>query len=114
MTRTIKIMGDDGEIRASEADNEIEITRFAGNWKTEPETEIIRPDEGVGFHSGGDSGIVEDFLGMLEGKTTASATDIHESVESHMMACAAEEARLTGTVVSIADFRRKHERTPRA
>ena len=114
MTRTIKIMGEDGEIRASEADNEIEITRFAGNWKTEPETEIIRPDEGVGFHSGGDSGIVEDFLGMLEGKTTASATDIHESVESHMMACAAEEARLTGTVVSIADFRRKHERTPRA
>ena len=114
MTRTIKIMGEDGEIRASEAENEIEITRFAGNWKTEPETEIIRPAEGVGGHSGGDSGIVDDFLGMLEGRETANATDIHESVESHMMACAAEEARLTGTVVRIADFRRKHERTPRA
>lgn len=114
MTRTIKIMGEDGEIRASEAENIIEITRFVGNWKTEAETEIVRPDEGVGFHSGGDSGIVEDFLSMLEGKATANATDIHESVESHMMACAAEEARLTGTVVSIADFRRKHERTPRA
>ena len=114
MTRTIKIMGEDGEIRASEAENEIEITRFAGNWKTEPETEIIRPAEGVGGHSGGDSGIVDDFLGMLEGRKTANATDIHESVESHMMACAAEEARLTGTVIRIADFRRKHERTPRA
>lgn len=114
MTRTIKIMGEDGEIRASEAANEIEITRFAGNWMTEPETEIIRPDEGVGFHSGGDSGIVDDFLSMLEGKAAANTTDIHESVESHMMACAAEEARLTGTVVSIADFRRKHERMPRA
>ena len=114
MMRTIKIMGEDGEIRASEAENVIEITRFAGNWMTEPETEIIRPDEGVGGHSGGDSGIVEDFLSMLEGKATANATDIHESVESHMMACAAEEARLTGTVVSIAEFRRKYERTPRA
>ncbi len=114
MTRTIKIMGEDGEIRASEAANEIEITRFAGNWMTEPETEIIRPDEGVGFHSGGDSGIVDDFLSMLEGKAAANTTDIHESVESHMMACAAEEARLTGTVVNIADFRRKHERMPLA
>ena len=114
MTRTIKIMGEDGEIRASEAENVIEITRFAGNWKTEAETEVIQPDEGVGFHSGGDSGIVEDFLSMLEGRATANATDIHESVESHMMACAAEEARLTGTVVSISDFRRKHERTFRA
>jgi len=114
MTRTIKIMGEDGEIRASEAENVIEITRFAGNWKTEPETEVIRPDEGIGFHSGGDSGIVEDFLSMLEGRATTSATDIHESVESHMMACAAEEARLTGKVISIADFRRQHERTPRA
>ena len=114
MTRTIKIMGEDGEIRASEAANEIEIIRFAGNWKTEAETEIIRPDEGIGFHSGGDNGIVEDFLSMLEGKATTSATDIHESVESHMMACAAEEARLSGMVVNIADFRRKHERTPRA
>ena len=49
---------------------------------------------------------------MLEGTLSESATDIHESVESHMMACAAEEARLTGTVVSIAEFRRKHERNP--
>ena len=45
-------------------------------------------------HSGGDSGIVEDFLNMLEGRDSVSATEIHESVESHMMACAAEEARL--------------------
>ena len=57
---------------------------------------------------------MDDFLDMLEGRELASATDIHESVESHMMACAAEEARITGTVVSIAEFRRKHERKPQA
>ena len=114
MTRTVKIMGENGEIRASEADNVIEITRFASNWKEEAETEIIHPEESTSGHSGGDSGIVEDFLAMMEGKLNESSTDIHESVESHMMACAAEEARLTGKVIRIADFRRKHERKPQA
>ena len=110
MTRTIKIMGEDGEIRASEAENEIEIIRFASTGREEGEHEVIRPEEATSGHNGGDSGIVEDFLGMLEGKLIKSATDIHESVESHMMACAAEEARLTGSVIRIADFRRQHER----
>ena len=114
MMRTIKIMGEDGEIRANELLNEIEITRFASNGIAEPETEIIRVPESTSGHSGGDSGIVEDFLAILEGRISESATDIHESVESHMMACAAEEARLTGKVVGIADFRKEHERTRQA
>ena len=114
MTRTIKIMGEDGEIRASEADNEIEITRFAPNGAAEPETEVIHPETSESGHSGGDSGIVEDFLAILSGKAGKSSTEIHESVESHMMACAAEEARLSGSVVRIADFRKRHERTARS
>ena len=114
MTRTMKIMGEDGEIRANEDENVIEITRFACNGITPGETEIIHPEESTSGHSGGDSGIVADFLAMLEGKLNESSTDIHESVESHMMACAAEEARLTDSVVNIADFRRKHERKPQA
>ena len=114
MARTIKIMGEDGEIRASEAENVIEITRFASNSVDMPEREIIHPEISNSGHSGGDSGIVEDFLAILEGKLSESSTDIHESVESHMMACAAEEARITGSVVRIAEFRKAHERTPRA
>ena len=110
MARTIKIMGENGEIRASEADNEIEIIRFASTGMEEGEREVIRVTEATSGHNGGDSGIVDDFLAMLEGRLNESATDIHESVESHMMACAAEEARLTGSVVRIADFRRQHER----
>ena len=114
MARTIKIMGEDGEIRASEAENVIEITRFASNSVDIPEREIIHPEFSNSGHSGGDSGIVEDFLRMMTGGENVSATDIHESVESHMMACAAEEARITGSVVRIAEFRKAHERTPRA
>ena len=111
MMRTIKIMGED---RASEDTNEIEIIRFAPNWKEQARREVIRPQASTSGHNGGDSGIVDDFLDMLEGRELESATDIHESVESHMMACAAEEARVTGAVVRIADFRRKHERKPQA
>lgn len=114
MMRTIKIMGEDGEIRASEDTNEIEIIRFAPNWKEQARREVICPQASTSGHNGGDSGIVDDFLDMLEGRELESATDIHESVESHMMACAAEEARVTGAVVRIADFRRKHERKPLA
>ncbi len=110
MTRTLKIMGEDGEIRASEAENEIEIIRFASTGREEGEREVIRVRESESGHNGGDRGIVVDFLAMLEGKLVGSATDIHESVESHIMACAAEEARLTGSVIRIADFRRQHER----
>ena len=114
MTRTIKIMGEDGEIRASEDANEIEITQFGSTYDTEPEREIIHPPESQSGHNGGDSGIVDDFLAMLEGQISESATDIHESVESHIMACAAEEARITGTVVNLENYRRKHERDPQA
>ena len=109
MARTIKIMGEDGELRASEADNEIEIIRFSSTGAVAGEKEVLHPEMPDSGHSGGDSGIMEDFLAMLSGQKSASATDIHESVESHMMAGAAEEARLTGQVVRIADFRRRHE-----
>ena len=106
MTRTLKIMGEDGEIRASELENVIEVTRFAANSMEKYESEIIRPEAALSGHNGGDSGIVDDFLSLLEGKAGAAATEIHESVESHMMACAAEQARLTGSVVNLEDFRK--------
>ncbi len=111
VARTIKIMGEDGEIRASEEKNEIEIIRFSPLSTTAGERRILHPEETTSGHGGGDSGIMDDFLSILEGRKSESATDIHESVESHMMAGAAEEARLTGGVVRIAEFRRKHEGT---
>ena len=108
MTRTLKIMGEDGEIRASEAENEITVTRFGSYGAARCESEVIHPEIPQSGHSGGDSGIVDSFLSVLAGSGAASATDIHESVESHMMACAAEESRLTGRVIRIESFRQEH------
>jgi hypothetical protein len=43
-------------------------------------------------------------------RSPASAlTTARESLESHLMAFAAEEARLSGAVVSMDDFRRRAE-----
>ena len=108
MTRTLKIMGEDGEIRASEAENEITVTRFGSYGAARCESEVIHPEIPQSGHSGGDSGIVDSFLAVLAGSGEASATDIHESVESHMMACAAEESRLTGRVIRIESYRQEH------
>ena len=107
IARTLKIMGEEGELRANEYTNEIEITRFAANGVDRCEACVIRPDVASTGHGGGDGGIMEDFLALLEGRQTEAVSEIRYSVESHMMACAAEEARLTGTVVNIADFRRR-------
>ena len=113
MARTLKIMGEDGEIRASEAENEITVTRFGSYGAARCESEVIHPEIPQSGHSGGDSGIVDSFLAVLAGSGEASATDIHESVESHMMACAAEESRLTGRVIRIESYRQEHGKEDR-
>ena len=109
MARTIKLMGEDGEIRASEAENVIEITRFSSTGQSRSESEIIRPELTVSGHGGGDSGIMDSFLSMLETGEKGTATCIRESVESHMMACAAEEARRKGAVIRLRDYRKDLE-----
>ncbi|MGM9603018.1 MAG: gfo/Idh/MocA family oxidoreductase, partial [Faecousia sp.] len=56
-------------------------------------------------HGGGDAGIMEDFTAVLSGKQE-SRSSISRSVESHLMAFAIEQARLTGKVVDMAEYRK--------
>jgi predicted dehydrogenase len=62
-------------------------------------------------HGGGDSGLMATFvralrseLGGVEGLTTS-----RESLESHLMAFAAEKARVEGGIVSMDEFRQRAE-----
>lgn len=109
IARTMKIMGEAGELRANEDTNTIEVIPFASNAVAQSEARTIHPPVTDSGHSGGDAGIVNGFLALLEHGGETAETDISRSVESHLMACAAEEARVSGTVVEIADFRRRHE-----
>ena len=56
-------------------------------------------------HGGGDDGIMEDFTAGLQENTSDSRSSISRSVESHLMACAIEKARVTGTVVEMKAYR---------
>ena len=63
-------------------------------------------------HGGGDASLMAAFvrslrpdLGSIEGLTTS-----RESLESHLMAFAAEEARVEGCVVSMDEFRCRAEK----
>ena len=50
-------------------------------------------------HLGGDSGIIHDFLELLEtGKPNPRVSFMSETVMSHLMAFAAEESRKNGGV----------------
>jgi predicted dehydrogenase len=69
---------------------------------------IAIPEVGSG-HGGGDFGAVRAFVQALRGAAPPPTT-ARESLESHLLAFAAEESRLSGgTAVDMVDFRRRAE-----
>jgi predicted dehydrogenase len=64
-----------------------------------------------GGHGGGDSGLMEAFVSALDGTPQETLTDARSSLESHLMAFAAEQARTTKTVIDMPAFRAEAERT---
>lgn len=99
VNRTLKIMGTKGEIRAIDSKNEIEIQLFDTN-----ERKVINPKQITGGHGGGDTGIMEDFISLILSNKGKALTSANVSVQSHMMAFAAEESRLTDKVVNMKDY----------
>jgi predicted dehydrogenase len=68
---------------------------------------IVEAPGGHG-HGGGDHGLMADFLRVLRGELEP-LTSARASLESHLLAFAAEEARLAGTVVDMAAYRAQAE-----
>jgi len=75
--------------------------------RTNRREEILLP-AGPSGHGGGDFGIARAFVRAVRG-LGQPLTTARESLESHLMAFAAEESRLNGTVVDMDDFRRRAE-----
>lgn len=102
--RYIRIYGTNGELFAHMGAKEISLYTFDSkkNW-TVP---VSAGDEHItGGHGGGDAGIVQELYAYLSGSYTGfRAADIQVSVRNHMIGFAAEQARLTGTVVSLEDY----------
>ncbi|ACX65015.1 Gfo/Idh/MocA family protein [Paenibacillus sp. Y412MC10] len=102
VSRTIKLMGTRGEIRGAMEKNEIEIIHF-GSGKVE---RISFADRGghVG-HGGGDMGLIMDFLRLVQtGGNNQGLTSASRSVQSHLMAFAAEQSRVDGRIIYLNEF----------
>ena len=107
MRRTIHVMCEDGELWGDDSKGEIRISRFRSNNAEGYREELIRIGTVSGDHSGGDEGLMNDFAaGLRRERAEGSRSSIQRSMESHLMACAAEEARLSGQTVDMAAFER--------
>ncbi len=107
ISRTIKVMCEHGEIRGSEYDNRIEIIPFVSTGEGETNARTVFPDQTSGGHNGGDDGLMRDFLALLQSKSGSAATSIARSVESHLIACAAEDSRVSNKTVDMEKYRRE-------
>jgi hypothetical protein len=66
--------------------------------------ETIEPEMGVG-HGGGDEGLVSSFVRALRAGNPQVLTSARNSLESHLMAFAADKSRLESTIVSMPEYR---------
>ena len=119
MHRRIKIMCEHGSIRGDDAENHLTITRFGSfaDVPTPPEEIALHPYRGR--HGGGDIGLVDAFVQALAKKTSQRSrvagtpngeipsgdSEISRSIESHLIANAAEESRLTGETVYMNSYK---------
>lgn len=103
MHRTIKIMCENGDIYGDDAEEEVIVTKFSPNGNYEGEVNKVKVNNEEGFHGGGDYRLVMDFLEASDNENSVSSID--KSIESHLMACAAEKSRLTGEVIEMDELR---------
>ncbi len=67
--------------------------------------EVIRPEAGASGHGGGDDGLMRTFVRTLRGEPADHQTTARASLESHLMAFAAEQSRHSGQTVDMDAFR---------
>ncbi len=105
--RFLHVFGTGGEIHAAtEGDRSIQVYDFAT--RREEEIPVCAGNGIVTGHGGGDTGIVETLYEYLAGSYKGcSISDISISVDNHLIAFAAEEARMTGTVVEFDEYVRR-------
>jgi len=79
------------------------------------EVEVIRPElgpPGAAGHGGGDEGLMRSFTRALREGRSDPLTSARASLESHLMAFAAERARVEGTIVDMGAYRQQVESGP--
>ena len=93
--RRLRVMGTRGEIDADMKAMTIRVMRFG---QEDEVIDVNKLAEDFSGHGGGDVRLVREFVELLRGECgmTATMTSIGRSVESHLVALAAEESRKKG------------------
>lgn len=99
ISRTIKIMGTAGEMRIHLEQNDIEIYRFSDR-----SLHRVVPHLPEGGHGGGDQGLMRGFVEAVRSGNGGAVFSARESAEAHLMAFAAERARVSGEIVRMETF----------
>jgi len=103
--RQIHIMCEDGEIEADDAERKIIVRRHVSSQADSFQETVYHIRTNGSGHGGGDAGIMEDFTNGLTMPGEESRSSIERSVESHLMAFAIEESRLSGRTISMNEYR---------
>jgi len=97
--RRIRIMGTRGELIGEK--NIIEVTSFQNDQKAVYDV-TPRGVNTFSKHGGGDFGLLRDFISSVrEGKSAQLSSSLEVSLESHIMAFAAEESRISGKTIFL-------------
>ncbi|SIQ22639.1 Gfo/Idh/MocA family protein [Halanaerobium kushneri] len=101
ITRKTSIFGTKGEINADFDRGIIKINKFGFS---EQKIKVKKSKSG---HNGGDAGVMKEFIKMIQGKNKSDSISILEnSIESHIMAHAAEKSRFNNKVIYLDNIRK--------
>ena len=100
--RTIKVTGTQGEISGDMEENTLFLRPFG---QTERMIDLREENGEFSGHGGGDFGLMSSFCRLISQGGTEGLTGLDASVESHVMALAAEASRLDGSrTIDLAQF----------
>ena len=102
--RFIRIFGTKGELLGDMGECTLKLYSFADqSWTT---IDLKKIGQGIeSGHGGGDTGIMQDVLCLLRGEAHSdSICQVRTSYQNHLIAFAAEQSRLDGTVIRMQDY----------
>lgn len=100
--RTMRAMGSLGELEIDMLQNRVMLRRFG---QPEEIIELYKLTDRFAGHGGGDEGLMDAFAALLQSEDSFPLTSIDVSIDSHIMALAAERSRLQGgTCINLRKF----------
>jgi len=101
--RSIRVMGSKAELKGDMESGEVTIDVFSTKERITYQLNTKRDG-----HGGGDEHLITDFIARVRSLDIRSTSDLSSSLESHFMAFAAEESRLSGgEKIDLASFQKQ-------